>query len=444
MPLTRIGYLKNLIIAVLGGVSLLSVLGCQTTLPNVSSPEQTDTPSPTPTLQATPKPLSTAIDTISSNPQPTVITLTFWTVEQFSPQIDLVTQQLANFEAANPNVRVEVFQKKTTGQASILNYLKSAKEVAPGVLPDIVILNTDQLAQAWRTDLIQPLDGKLDRTIIQDLLPAAQKLGVVDDQLAGIPFEIDVEHLVYNTSQITSTPILWTDVLSSGTNYQFPAKGQNGLLNDASIIQYLSAGGELTNDEGMPAIDEAALRAMLNYYRTTLDKGIINQQILEFGQTEETWEQYLNGSVGMTHIDAHIYLDDRRSLNDSQAAAIPTQNGNLTTIGHGRAFALVTKDPSRQNYALKLIETFMEPEINAAWATRSAVIPTRRTAFDLVANDDPYWVFLDNYLQTTISPPSFADYDRLSRILQQAVFQVLNGEATPDEAVETAVNALNQ
>jgi len=422
----------------LSGLTALAMVACATAADAPVAEETAAAPA------ATPLPLATAADVIPSNPQPSIITLTFWAVEQFSPQVDLVAQQIARFEAANPNVKVKVFLKKPTGQAGILNYLASASKVAPGVLPDVVVLSTDQLPQAWRNDLIQPLTGKLDRTITQDLLPAARQLGTVDGELAGIPFQMDVEHLVYNTTEITPTPILWTDVLSGSVPYRFPAKGQNGLLNDASLIQYLAAGASLTDPAGNLTLDEAALRALLTFYQSAVERGILDPQVLDIGQTADLWAQYVVQPDGMVHTTAHYYLTDRRLLTAVAPAPIPSRTGEPLTIGHGWAFAMVTKDPTRQNHALKLIETFLQTDINAAWATRSAVIPTRRAAFSLVAGDDPYWAFLDTYLETAIPPPSIAGFDKLSRILQQAILQVIGGEATPEEAAQTAANAFKQ
>lgn len=444
MTLKPTGTLLNFI----GLVALTGIIfaaGCAPFLPNASfAPTSTLTPAPTTSL-ATPKPLSTAADTIASNPQPTVITLTFWTTEHFSPQTDQLAQQLRDFEASHDNVKVEVFTKKTSGQASILNYLNSAKAVAPGIMPDVIILPTEQLPQAWRAGLLQPLEGKIDRTIVQDLLPAARQLGTVDDQLAGIPFELDVEHIVYNTTQIITAPLRWTDVLSNHVPYQFPAKGQNGLLNDATTMQYLSAGGKLTDTAGAPVINETALQAVLKFYRTLVNNRIITPQILEAGTTGELWANYLENPNGIVHVNAHQYLLERHSLEDVQAAAIPTLEGKPVTFGYGWAFAVVTNDPNRQIYAQELIELFMQTDANALWATHTAVIPSRQSAFDLVArNNDPYWLFLKDYLQTVTPPPSFAGYDQLSRILQQTIVQVINNETTPDQAIETAVNALKQ
>lgn len=437
--------LIKLVIATISGLGFLLMASCQSPLTRFfSTPEANNDPVSivTPTAVAS-KPPNTAADTITTLPQPDVITLTLWTIERFSYQDELFGQQLANFEQNNPNIKVNVLLKRTSGQASALNFLRVAQPVAPAVLPDVVVLSTSDLPQAWRNKLIQPLDGILDRTIVQDLLPAALKLGTVDDNLAGVPFELDTLHMVYNAGKVITTPILWDDVLDNVSSYQFPAGGQNGLLNDSLLVQYLSAGAELTDDQGDPIIDEPALLALLNYYQDLLDNGIITPKILDVSNPEDLWDGYLAGLVAMVHINAHQYLSDQRLLTNVRVAPIPSQDGEVITIGRGLAFVLVTGDPLRQSAALKLIESFMQTETNAAWAVRSATIPTRHTAFDLVVEEDPYWTFLGDYLQFVQPPPSFAGYDQLSRILLIAIQQVIKGEITPDEAVKMAVQDLN-
>lgn len=437
--------LVKLVIAIISGVSFLWVASCQSPLARLfSTPEaNSDAISTVTPTEVTSKPPNTAADTITTLPQPDVITLTLWTIERFSYQDELFGQQLTDFEQNNPNIKVNVLLKRTSGQASALNFLRVAQPVAPAVLPDVVVLSTSDLPQAWRSKLIQPLDGILDRTIVRDLLPAALKLGTVDDNLAGIPFELDTLHMAYNAGKVITTPVLWDSVLDNVSSYQFPAGGQNGLLNDSLLVQYLSAGAELTDDQGDPIIDEPALLALLNYYQDLLDNDIITPQILDASNPEDLWDGYLAGLVAMVHVNAHQYLSDQRLLTNARVASIPSQNGEVISIGRGLAFVLVTGDPIRQSAALKLIESFMQTESNAAWAARSATIPTRHTAFDLVAEDDLYWTFLGDYLPFVQPPPSFAGYDQLSRILLIAIQQVIKGETTPDEAVKMAVQDLN-
>ncbi len=429
---------KRLLIILAIVAVLLAMLGCQSPLPGTAEPTATQPPTPTP------KPVSTAADFITSNPNPTGITVTLWTVDDFSPQISLINQTLSNFQAENPTDSVAVSLKKASGQASALDYLQTMPTVAPELLPDVIILRDDQLARAWRTGLLQPLSGKLDRTIIQDFLPAATALGTIDDQLVAAPLELNTEHLVVNTTLITPTPLQWQDVLSQNTTYRFAAAGANNTLGDATIVQYLAAGGTFATADGTPTIDADALRAVLNYYQSLLENGIISDKMLDTADPAAFWSDYKEGKIGLTHIDSHTYLSDRHQLHSSVPAAIPTQTGEPLTIVHGWVMVLVTHDPFRQEAALRLMETFLNTEANAAWASYAQGIPARQSAFDVVATDDPYWQFLGGYLNAGIAPPRFKGFEALSSSMQQAVIAVLSGNASVDEAVQTALDSLDK
>jgi ABC-type glycerol-3-phosphate transport system substrate-binding protein len=253
---------------------------------------------------------------------------------------------------------------------------------------------------------------------------------------------MDVEHLIYNTNKVTLTPIVWTDVISSNTTYVFPAKGRNGLVNDAFLIQYLALGGRLQDDEGRPFLDEQALRSALEYYRQGVEKGVIPPEVLTIGVTEEIWPNYVSAQVGMAHANGHRFLSDKDVLRTTEFAPVPTHDGTPLTIGRGRALAIVTRAPERQAMALHLIEWLMAPDNNVAWSQATAYLPTRYTAFNLIGDNDPYWSFLQNQLEVAVPSPAFPEYDQIGRVLQQAVIEVLSEEATPDEAAAAAVDAI--
>lgn len=431
----------KLTIVIFISISLFSVLGCQSVMPQIGATSNSQPP--TSTIES-PKPLSTAADFIAIDTTSDTITLRLWTVEQFSPQINLIDEALSDFETDNPNIQVEIYQKKTTGQASALSYFKVSPTVAPNIMPDVVILRADQLPQAWQLGVIQPLSDEIDPIMLQDFLPAAQALASVNDTLIGIPLEMNTTHLVINTGLITPTPITWQDVISNVESYRFPVKSQNGALNTTSIIHYLGAGGTFVNVDDQPAINESAFRALLQYYQTLSNLNIIDRSILDASSPDAFWPDYKNGKLDMTLIDTHNFLADRHQLHSTEVSAIPAQSDIVQPIVDGWVIAMVTPDPFRQQAAMRLMESFVTPESNAAWASFSQSIPVRRSAFDLIAGDDPYWAFLDNYLSNAIPVPSFSGYDHLSRVMQQSIEQVLTGETTVDDALQSAVEGVVQ
>lgn len=393
--------------------------------------------------------------TVTPLPGPTptsTIKLTLWTLEEISfltedqEVSNFLTEALNSFELNNPDIEVNVLVKKASGKGGVLDFLRTARDVAPSVLPDVVVMDATDLAPANVDGLVQPLDGKLDRAIVQDLLPAARRVGTVDDNLVGVPLAINMEHAVFNKGVFSEAPITWTTVLSANSRYLFPAKGVNGLVNDATLAQYFSAGGELVSDEGRPKIDERVLSSVLRFYELALQNGTIDANLLEAATPEELWPNYLAGKAGIAQLSVSQYLTDRDLLNNSAVTGLPVQDASDTQVSvmHARVLALVSQDPARQDAALKLMETLVSTSNNARWSEIKKSIPVRDTAYRRLAGDDPYWQFLTGLLNTARPEPRFAGYDRVGRILQQALEQVINGEATAEEATSTAIDALAQ
>lgn len=253
---------------------------------------------------------------------------------------------------------------------------------------------------------------------------------------------MDVEHLIYNINKVASAPVNWTDVISSNVTYVFPAKGRNGLINDSFLIQYLALGGRLQDEEGRLLLDEQPLRAVLSYYRQGEQMGVVPSSVLEVGTPDDVWPSYVSARVGMVHANSRRFLADRDLLHSTQYADIPTRDGTPMAIVRGRVLAITARDPSRQAMAMRLIEWLMVPDSNATWSQTTAHLPTRYAAFNLLAGDDPYWLFLRHQMEIAVPPPAFPGYDQVGRVLQQAVIEVLTGEATPEAAAAAAVAAV--
>jgi len=452
LPKSTLSSRSGPISMLLAGLLICVIASCQTF---TTEPEQ-DSSTPVAEATATPRPRQTSVVASptaapTSTPEDNPIALSFWTIEAISPEAegevgDFIRNNLRAFERNNPNIEVEVQLKKATGKGGIVDFLRTAKGVAPSVLPDLVLMNAKELNPALTEGLIQPLDGRLDRSIVQDLLPAARRMGTVDEKLAGVPLDIEMEHLVYNTLVFTDTPMLWTDVLSKEAQYLFPVRGINGLVNDPTLSQYFSAGGTFLDDQKAPKIDEGVLRNVLEFYHQGVENGVIDPSILEASTTADIWPIYLQGQSGLSQVSTSQYLTDRELLNNTLYAPIPVQNKDNTPVAitHGWTLALVTNDPNRQKAALNLIEWFLSTNNNATWNDINKSIPTRDSAFQQLAGDDPYWVFLTEQLNTARPHPNFPGYDQIGRILQQAVQQVISGDATPEEATATAIDAFTQ
>jgi ABC-type glycerol-3-phosphate transport system substrate-binding protein len=354
--------------------------------------------------------------------------------------MDVLRQQLVAFEATHPGLTIEVMVKSTEGLGGIESLLTTASAVAPTVLPDLVALNTETLGRIARQGLTVPLEELVSPNIQEDLYGLALESTTVEGRWMGVQFQArGLEHAIYNPNKIAVAPLTWTEVYSSGATYVFPAAGQDGLVNDAFLIQYLSTGASLVDEAGKPVLDGKALADVLGFYQQGIERGAILTDVVEYATVEQIWPRFLQAEVVMSNISSDLYL----SVKTGEATAVPTRDGQATILSRGHAWALTAREPTRRQLAVELIEWLLNPINMATWSQAAGTLPTRRAA--LVEMDrDPYVTFMYSQLETALPYPHSETHLRIYRAMQQAVDAVLRQGVSPQSAAEGVLTALNQ
>ena len=384
------------------------------------------------------------------------MTLTMWTTMSFSPTQNITSgqilaQQVDLYETDHPRVRLRFVLKEPSGKGGLLDFLSTAGVVVPGLLPDLIILDVDELGAAVQTELIQPLDGLIPRDLLADLFPFAREATTFNGRLYGLLFQADLDHLVYNTGKMTSPPRSWSNVLSGPGPYLFPAGGKAGLVNDAFLVQYLALRDQSgAAGSNRPFLDADDLAKVLQFYRDARSSNIVPAKIVTYHTGDDVWNDYAMGQAALAQVNAHRYLlamrqpspsgeNLRESQSSTSVAAIPAANGFAAAIGRGWVMVLVTDDPARQAAAVDWMLQLMNPATNAAWNEAAGYLPTRATAMAHWRAGDSYSQFIRLQLQAARPRPMLADYTRVAAALQEAITAVLNGAATPAEAAAQAI-----
>jgi len=410
-----------------------------------ASPEPSRTPSsPQPTSPAT---QAVPLQSPAAAPTPTteLETLVVWVTElvyplQDSRQADVFAQQIAAFKATHPGLTVEVHRKKPDGKGGMLDFLLTASRVAPAVMPDLIAIDTAFLKEFTSHGLLVPIDALVSPEIQEDLYPFARNACTWEDQLVCLQFEIeDIEHAIYNPSKIAVAPTSWSEVFSSGATYIFPAAGNNGLVNDAFLIQYLSTGAQLVDANGDPALDPRAVADVLDFYQQGIARGAILPDVLEYATVENCWPKYLQAEVVMSNISSNLYL----TVQGGEPASVPTRDGRAVMLSRGYAWALTARDAARQELAIKLLEWFMYPANMAAWSRAAGRLPTRRAAFEQMPRDS-YVAFLYTQLEYAIPYPRSEVHERIYRAIQGAIEAVLVQGQSPESATQNLLKEIGQ
>jgi len=442
-----VGILSLAIVTALSSLLLSGCRGQQASPVASSQPAQTLTaPAPAgetaaPGAQPAEGPLGTAVPIPSSG-----ITLTWWTTESFSPfspdtKGEILMEQVRAFVAMNPDISVLPILKSARGKGGVLDFLSTAKAAAPSVLPDVVVIDTSDVPSAVQGQLLQPLDGLLSSELRGDLYPFAVEVGIFERTWYAVQFEADVQHLVYRSSRVQSAPRTWADVLAGRATYIFAAAGRESLVNDDSLIQYLSAGGEWDSATRELSLEQEPLLELLTFYHQAAQRRLFPVDILSYGAVEDCWPAYVAGKADMANVLATRFLAERGSLPDSRFTAVPTREGQAVTISRGWALAIVSSDAAHRAAAAQFVEWLFLPQHSGAWTQAAKRLPTRRSAL-AAWGDDEYVAFLNGQLEAATFRPSGPSYAVAARWLQQAVRDVLNGAATPEEATQRAIDAM--
>jgi len=427
--------------------------GCGT--PDTQSPPS-GASSPAPSVRT---PIATAARTASaptsaSAPTNDVLALTWWTPEFISPRAaqpagPLMTTYLADFAAATEGaIRVTPVLKARYGKGGVLDFLRAAQPVAPGILPDLVTLDVTELEQAAALGLLHPLDELLDAGAIADLYPFAWQAGRFEGQLLAVQYVANLEHLGYIRSRVETPPGTWAEFLTGNAPYLFPA-GSPQPLSAASppedvqpgvIAQYLAAGGTVDSQTRQLVLQEEPLLRLLSFYSQARQAGLIPGHAVDTTSLDDIWADYVQGQVPMAAVSAQRFLIEREGLPNVGFAAAPGFAGPVAPVASGWSLAIVTPDPVRQQAAAQFIAWLLSPDRAGSWAQATLWLPTSPAAL-ATWGANPYYQFLDQQLASAVSHPIGPDYAQTASRMQKAVIAVLKGTATPEEAAQIALSA---
>lgn len=435
------------LLLVLGALVLFLLSGCGLFRSGAETPAP-PTATTRPTAIGTPPGISAATvgtPVATSTPEGPV-TLVLWASEGYAPNSETgggmrLLEQIQAFKQSH-DVEVEVILKKRSGTGGLLDFLSTASVAAPSVLPDLITLSDADLYRAAQAGLLQPLDGLVSPELLDDQFDFALALTQFGGTTMGVLYQADVHHLVYDTTAVEEPPLSWTDLYSSTVPFVFsPAAPADG-VNDVILIQYLALGGQLTDGEGQPALDGERLTQALEFFQTAQQVGVIPRSVLGLSDATTAWATYRIGEAGMVEVPASLYLAERAGLSNAGFAPVPLSDPGVATVGHGRALALVTQDPGRQELAAALIEYLLASENSGVWTQAAGQLPTRYGALEFWDQDDLYLPLMRDLLAQAQPDPNPQLAAVVGGPLGQALTEVLGGQATPAEAAQSAVEAV--
>lgn len=386
-------------------------------------------------------------ETPDNTPEPSVQRLRIWWPETLrSPDnlqaLDTLNLQTASFVANETNVEVETRIKRVGEVGSVLSTMRRALPVAPGALPTLALVDRQDLLVAQAEGLIQPFTGMLPATL-QDDLTTTIPLGRVNGVLYGIPYVVDVQHLVYRPlDEVNYESWTYDAVLDRAQPFVFPA-GRNNALSDVLLVQYLEAGGSLSPENNL-LLNRGALETVFGFYEAANEAEIIDGFALNYTTPNDYLSAFQSGDLDMGVFNSSTYLQLLEREPTLQIAPIPTQTGEFASVLDGWMWILVSSEPQQQTLALRYLNWMMNPERQGAYARTVYMLPSRTSALaDGLANNADVAAY-QALLQEATLPITEMQGGTLALNIQEALSSVLTKERTADQATQFVLDRQTQ
>jgi multiple sugar transport system substrate-binding protein len=372
-----------------------------------------------------------------------------------------IDRMVKAFEADNPGITIELQYVNSD------NALQKATVAIQGnQQPDISYQYGTNMAQLAQSPKIVDLTDRVNAASYNwsDFYPGEQAVATVDNRVLGVPALVDNLAVVYNKDLFKKAGIpeptgdwTWDDLRAAAKAITDPANKVFGLVfpvdgSETTVWEYeamlWAAGGEILNSDNTQAAFNSAegVRAL-----TTLTD--INQDgsmYLDFQPDSGKSGQLFNsGNIGMI-ITGPWDLSGFPDVNYGvQVMPSFDAGGSHQTIAGPDNWVIFDNGQARVHAAWKFLSFMTSPDQVLQDSLDTSHLPIRASVADMSAFQAFFTtypgtqVFVDNLKNVLQARPSIPQYPRVSTALGQAIVSALQGQASPQDALNQAADQAN-
>ncbi|MEN3304359.1 MAG: multiple sugar transport system substrate-binding protein [Micromonosporaceae bacterium] len=385
----------------------------------------------------------------------TDVAITWWTGQSADAET-LAEKLAAEFHAAHPHITVTT----SAGAATTDELLtKLSAGFTSGTYPDVSYAYgswAGQLAASGKTqDLTQWVK---DPARAWDEIPAAARTtATVDGHVIGVPALVDNLALIYNKKLFDAAHLGYPTDAWSWDDFRTAAKTLTDRPHNVYGTAYsISAsedttwhlwpllwqrGGEILSD-GKPAFNSAAGVAALEMLRQIA----VDDKSMYLDQTDEKYPELFNGGrVGMMISGPWTLYNLGNAHVNYGVAYLPGFDGNHETISGPDVWVLFNhSDANRAGASRAFLQWLTSKDIDARWNLGNGNLPLRSSEqntkefADYCTQYPGARKFFDNLANARRARPTVEAYPEVSRYVGQAIAAVLQGAASPKDALDKA------
>lgn len=212
-------------------------------------------------------------------------------------------------------------------------------------------------------------------------------------------------------------------------------------FNRTLLLQYLSAGGTLPENGGMP-LNEAALLQTLEFYEQAVQTDQIDPQIVSYTSSMDYQSRLNDESLDAGVVSLATFSRLRPNGASLEVASIPLASDTPSTFLSGWMWVLVAPDTQQQVSAARFINWVMDVHRQGEYAAAIGRLGSQAEARRLYPLDGVNPALAEILLSNALTPPEAGAGLTTMRAIQTAFISVVNGELSAEAATRRAAQQL--
>lgn len=366
--------------------------------------------------------------------------LTLWLKPELDPSAGTAAgktlQTRLDLFARDNNVVIQTRVKAVGGVGGLLDSLNSGHKAAPQSLPDLVMLNREELISSSELGLVYSTQTLQDSLEGSDWYPVALSMVKVDEISLGIPICINPLVMAFDSLSQIPPANEWSAIVTNAGRLGFAADDPEARF---MTLLYLSVGGKLEDELQQPQLELEPLTNALMLLDEAEAAKHVSILSLDFQTDEQVWESFSAWNINKAIIPISYVLNETKL--DQSKAPKPALTTPEITLADGMLWAITRNEPERQELAGKLLAALSEPSFLAKWSTDLRQVPARSSAVTLLEFPtlNP---FIEKIAMAARLYPNDSIMEKVGPVLRNAMRVVLQEGGNPAEVAAAAVESV--
>ncbi len=369
------------------------------------------------------------------------------------------TLQIVNdFNAKQEDIVVK-YQELPSNPSQLYNYYLTLFQSNSDEI-DVLDSNAIWSASFANSGFISPIDGFIERDKIN--LNAYNK-GSIDalrynNKIWGMPKYLAVNILFFRTDIVNSSPKTWDELLTAsnllaGKNGTLVGFDFSGRLADDMVYFAMELmndyGGFIVSQNGHITINSKNATLGLAKLKEIYNSKVVSKNIYKYTEADAAASFFSGNSIFMRNWSSNWAVgkgQNSKVFNKFAIASSPAgDNSNSNTISV--VASMINKNSKFQDESWEFIKYMTGFEGEKIGAVVEGKTPTLKSV--LVDKDvlvvNPHFA-LDSFkksVEDAVSLPVTDQYAKFSEIMQDEIYNVINGKTTPEETANNLETKLN-